>query len=238
MKEKILIFIGARGGSKGVRGKNIRLLCGKPLIVYTIEQALRWGKGARVIVSTDSPKIARIAKASGAEVPFLRPAVLASDTVPKGLAIHHALLQCERIFKDKYSIVVNLDVTAPVRTVKDLDNCLRMFLRYRPKTLFSVVPPQRNPYFNMVEKDKKGKIVLCKRIKGRVNRRQDAPVVYAMNASIYFYRRDYVLRSQSVHPISDDTCIYVMDDWASIDIDREIDFKFIEFLVKEGLVKL
>lgn len=238
MKDKILIFIGARGGSKGVKGKNIRLLCGKPLIVYTIGQALRWGKAARVIVSTDSPRIARIAEDAGAEVPFLRPAVLASDAAPKGLAVRHALLQCEKMFHEQYSIVVNLDVTAPVRTGEDLDNCLRIFSRYRPKTLFSVVSPHRNPYFNMVEKDARGKIVLCKAFKKKIVRRQDAPLVYAMNASIYFYLRDYVLHSQSVSPISDDTRVYVMNDWASVDIDREIDFKFIEFLMREGIVRL
>ena len=238
MKKKILIFIGARGGSKGVKGKNIRPLCGRPLIVYTIKQALQWRKADRVIVSTDSPKIARIAKRAGAQVPFLRPAPLASDTAPKGLAIHHALVECERIFNEQYDIVVNLDATAPVRTTKDLDNCLKIFLRDRPKTLFSVVSPSRNPYFNMVEKKGKGKVVICKTLKNTINRRQDAPAVYAMNASIYFYRRDYILRSPKAHPISDDTRIYVMDDFAGIDIDREIDFQFIEFLLKKGLVKL
>lgn len=204
---------------------------------YTIEQAIKWNKAKRIIVSTDSEEFARIAKEAGGDVPFLRPQELAGDTASKGKAIKHALIECERIYKEQYDVVVDLDVTAPVRKLQDMDNCLDIFLKDNPKTLFSVVVAHKNPYFNMVE-EKDGKILLCKSFGKDINRRQDAPPVYAMNASIYFYRRDYVLNSEDPSPFSDDMKIYVMEDIAGIDIDREIDFKFVEFLMKEGAVKI
>lgn len=234
----ILVLICARSGSKGVKGKNARLLSGRPLIAYTIQQALKWGKGKRVVVSTDSPKIAAIAKKYGAEVPFLRPKQMATDKAAKGPVIRHALTFCEKLYKERYDVVMDLDVTCPIRTKKDLDEALKIFKRYRPKTLFSVVRAHKNPYFNMVEESKNGAIQLCKRSAKNIYRRQDAPAVYAMNASIYFYRRDHVLAHADPSPFTSDTKIYVMDDVSGIDIDREIDFKFIEFLAKGRIVKL
>ncbi len=235
---EILVTICARGGSKGVPGKNIRPLLGKPLIHYTIQQALAWGKAKHVLVSTDSEAIAKIAKAAGAEVPFLRPAELATDVSAKVPAIRHALIAAEKFYNQRYEVIVDLDPTAPVRTVNDLDRCLELFLRHSPSTLFSVVPARKNPYFNMVEEDASGAAVLCKRIDGHVARRQDAPRVFEMNASIYFYQRNYLLDPQTGSPLSNNSRMYVMEQAASIDIDREIDFKFIEFLLQQGLVKL
>lgn len=235
---KILVTIGARGGSKGVKGKNIRKIKDKPLIVYTIEQALAWDKATRVIVSTDCKDIAAVAKAAGAEVPFMRPEALASDTAKKTDAIKHALIASEQAFAEEYDMVVDLDVTAPIRTVKDLDNCLELFLEKKPKTLFSVVSAHKNPYFNMVELSAEGKVQICKTKEGGFYRRQDSPNVYSLNASIYFYDRNYVLNEEDPVPISDDIAIYEMDDMSGVDIDREIDFKFIEFLVNEEMIKL
>lgn len=234
----ILVTIGARGGSKGVKNKNIRPLDGKPLICYTIKQALNWDKARRVVVSTDSAEIVHISKKCGAEVPFIRPDILAADTAAKLPAIRHALIESERIFDEKYEIIVDLDATAPVRTVKDLDNCLRIFINDRPDTLYSVINAHKNPYFNMVEKNDAGSYVLSKKLGNSITRRQDAPGVYSLNASIYFYRRDYLLNEKNKTCITDNSKIYIMDDIAGIDIDREIDFKFIEFLIKEELVQL
>lgn len=234
----ILLTIAARGGSQGVKGKNIRPINGKPLIAYTIEKALSWKKAKRVIVSTDSKDIADVAKAYGALVPFMRPAELASHTASKGLVLKHALLECEKMYKESYDVVVDLDVTAPIRSLKDLDNCLEIYNKYKPTTLFSVVEAHKNPYFNMVEEKKDGRIELSKSLGKQVHRRQDSPKVYAMNASIYFYEANYVRNSADPSPFSGHTRLYVMDDLCSVDIDREIDFKFVEFLIKEGLVKL
>lgn len=229
----ILVTIAARGGSKGVKGKNIRHLMGKPLIAHTIRQALAWGKAAKVIVTTDSLAIAVIAKKYGAEVPFMRPAVLGSDTMGKVPVIKHALQAAEEHYNQTFDVVVDLDVTAPIRKVEDLDNCLKLFLKHRPTTIFSVVPSHKNPYFNMFEIDSHGRPQLCKRLKTKLKRRQDAPKVYDANASIYFYDRNYLLFSKNPLPINKRCLLYEMDSIAGVDIDREVDFKFIEFLVKE-----
>lgn len=232
----LLITICARGGSKGVRNKNIRNLLGKPLIYYTIKQAREWGRGKNIVVSTDSVVVARIAKDLGAEVPFIRPADLATDTAGKVAVIRHALNSCEQIYGEKYQAVMDLDVTSPIRKVSDLDNIFQLFLEKRPKTLFSVVPAHRNPYFNMVEEGKDGKVHLCK--EGNFARRQDAPKVYDMNASIYIYDRKYLLQESNESAVSDNTIAYLMDDVSRTDIDSELDFKFIEFLVKEKIISL
>lgn len=234
--DNLLITICAREGSKGVKGKNIRKLAGFPLIYYTIKQAKEWGKGENIIVSTDSPEIASVAKRYGAKVPFMRPKKFASDSAPKSEAIRHALLESEKFFKKTFDFVMDLDATAPIRKIEDLENAFKMFLKKKPKTLFSVVKAGRNPYFNMVEEDKKGRVHLSK--KGKFARRQDAPKVYDMNASIYIYRRDYLLDEKNTSPISDDSVAYVMDELSRTDIDSEIDFKFIEFLIKEKLIQL
>jgi CMP-N,N'-diacetyllegionaminic acid synthase len=236
--QNILLTIGARGGSKGFRSKNIRDLAGRPLICYTIEQALKWGKAKHVIVSTDLDKIAYVSKKCGAEVPFMRPDMLATDTAAKLPAIRHAVLESERIFGEKYEIIVDLDATAPIRTIEDLDNCLRIFINDRPDTLYSVVYAHKNPYFNMVEENDDGNYALSKKLGKTIVRRQDAPKVYSLNASIYFYNRDYLLNEKNNTCLTDNSKIYIMDDIAGIDIDREIDFKFIEFLINEGLVQL
>lgn len=236
-KFNILCTICARGGSKEVKNKNIRLLAGKPLIAYTIKQALKWGKADNIIVSTDSENIKTVAEKYGAKVPFKRPEELAGDSSPKLLSIRHALIESERIFDKKYDIVMDLDATAPLRKIKDLDNCLKIFLKKKPENLFSVVKAHRNPYFNMVEEKKNGFVKLCKKKSKSIISRQMAPVVYSMNASIYFFTRDFLLNTKNLMPFSDKTAVYVMDDISSYDIDREIDFKFIEILIKEGIWK-
>lgn len=234
----ILVTVCARGGSKGVKGKNVRLLNKKPLIYYTIKQALEWSKARRVVASTDLKYIAKIAKECGAEVPFIRPAELATDTAGKIAVIRHAFLEAESIYNEKYDIIVDLDVSAPVRTVQDLDRALELFVTRRPKTLFSVVPAHKNPYFNMVEIDGDGKAHLSKKPDRPILRRQDAPKVYNMNASIFFFSRDYLLSEHNKSAQSDNSIVYVMDELASVDIDREIDFMFIEFMINKGFIVL
>lgn len=235
--KNLLITICARGGSKGVKRKNIRHLNGFPLIYYTIKQAKDWNKAKNIVVSTDSEEIANIAKKYGAEVPFMRPKKLASDTTPKLSALRHALLKSENFYKERFDFLMDLDVTAPIRKVQDLENAYKLFLKKNPQTLFSVVNARRNPYFNMVEEEKNGRVVLSKNGKS-FTRRQDAPKVYDMNASIYIYERNYLLNEKNNSPISKNSIAYVMDEISRTDIDSEIDFKYIEFLVKEGVIEL
>jgi len=235
---KILVTICARGGSKGVKGKNVRILDGSPLIHHTIRQSLEWNKADRVVVSTDSREIRKIAEASGAGVPFIRPSALATDSAAKIPVIRHALVESEKLYGERYDIIVDLDPTSPVRTTDDLDNALDLFQMEKPKTLFSVVQSYKNPYFNMVELDHHGKAHLSKRSTQSILRRQDAPMVYDMNASIYIFERGYLMNENNSSVFSDQSIIYEMSQFSAVDIDREIDFKFIELLIREGLVEL
>jgi len=236
-KDKILLTVAARGGSKGVKNKNIRPLCGKPLIAHTLLQARRWGKAARIVCSTDSNAIAQAARKYGAEVPFMRPDKLATDTAGKIGVLRHALQEAEEIYSERYAIVVDLDVTAPVRKISDIDGAVKLFKRERPHSVFSVSPARRNPYFNMVEVAPNGFARIVKD-PGALMRRQDAPVVYDMNASIYVYDRRYLLDPATQRTISKRSLAWVMDEFSGFDIDTEADFQFIEFLVRRKFVTL
>jgi len=236
-KEKILVIVAARGGSKGIKNKNIRPLCGKPLIAHTILQAKQWGRADRLICSTDSEEIAGIAHQFGAQVPFMRPAELATDTAGKLDVLKHAVLAAEKHYQEQYQIIIDLDVTAPVRKISDIQGALDMFLDKRPKNIFSVTPSRKNPYFNMVEINQTGSVALSKD-GGSFLRRQDAPLVYDANASIYVYDRDYLVDESTKQVISDKTLVYLMDEFSAFDIDSEVDFQFVEFLVNKGLGSL
>lgn len=237
-KTRILLTIAAREGSKGVKNKNLRPLCGLPLIAHTIRQAREWGQADRIICSTDSQEIARVAKEYGAEVPFMRPAELADDLTGKPEVIRHALNEMEKISGEKYEVIVDLDVTAPIRKIDDIEGAYQLFLKRRPKSVFSVTPCRRNPYFNMVEIGSDGWAKLVKKPGVPLKRRQDAPKVYDANASIYFYDREFLLDSNMQSVLSDRTLVYIMDEWSAFDIDSESDFQFVEFLVSKGIVNL
>lgn len=220
-----------------MRGKNIRLLKGKPLIAYTLEQAKSWNRPKDVVISTDSEQIADVVRSLGFEISFLRPKELARDDTPKIQVIRHAARETEALYRKKYDLIVDLDVTAPLRKPEDLENCYLKFYRTNSLTLFSVVPAHRNPYFNMVEVASDGYARLAKSLPQEVFTRQAAPKVFDMNASIYFYDRDYLMNENMLGPISPRSTIYEMNPESAYDIDREVDFKFIEFLMHEGLVK-
>ncbi|MHA2118076.1 MAG: acylneuraminate cytidylyltransferase family protein [Candidatus Thorarchaeota archaeon] len=229
---RILGTICARGGSKGVKDKNIRDLCGQPLLSYTIKAMRKWGKADRIVVSTDSPKIAQIANEHGAETPFTRPSELAIDTAPKIPVLQHALRFCEKEYKTRYDVVVDLQPTSPFRTSNDIEKSLNEFLAAKAEVLYSVVKAEKNPYFDMVELDEEGNAHLSKTLESEYFRRQDAPSVYSINGSIYIYDRDHLLKTKSLH--SDRARVYVMDEISSVDIDTELDFSFAEFLLTSG----
>ena len=228
---KVLGTICARGGSKGVKNKNIREIAGKPLIVHTIEYFKKWEKVDRIVCSTDSKEIADIAKKYGAEIPCMRPPELATDTASKIPVLQHIVKTCEQQDNYKYDIIVDLDPTAPLRKRKFLEEAFKKFVDSEVNNLFSVTEARKNPYFNMVEVDKHGYAHLCKA--GSFVRRQDAPQVYELNASIYIYKRDFLINMNSIY--SDKSIIYEMPAITSVDVDREIDFLFIEFLLKSGV---
>jgi len=231
--KKIVCIIPARGGSKGLPGKNIKMFLDKPLIVHTIEQAKRSGLIDRVIVSTDDKKIANISKKYGAEAPFMRPKYLAKDKSSTMGVLLHAI---EWLEQDDYSfdILILLHATAPLRSVEDINNSIKLLFNTNVSNVFSVTEAHRNPYFNMVEVSR-GRVGLVKG--GYFASRQQAPRVYDMNASIYVWWKDVLKNKKRI--FLRNSRIYIMPKERSIDIDDEIDFRIASFLkksVKKGLL--
>ena len=228
----VLCTICARGGSKGVKNKNIKTINGKPLIAYTIEQAIASKLFEHVVISTDSDAIANIAKEYGAEVFFKRSEEMASDTAGKLDVIKDAFIRSEKHYKKQYDYLIDLDATAPLRSVQDIQDSFKQFLLNNNDNLITAMPGRRSPYFNLVEVDTYGKVNLSKKLDSNILRRQDAPKSYDMNASIYIWKRDVILNENSI--FLENTGLYVMPEERSIDIDTELDYKFVEFLMKES----
>jgi CMP-N,N'-diacetyllegionaminic acid synthase len=227
----ILCTICARGGSKGVKNKNIKELHGKPLIAYTIEQAKASGLFEHIVISTDSEIIANVAKQYGAEVFFKRSAEMASDTAGKLDVIKDAFIRSEDYYKRTFDYLIDLDATAPLRSVEDIINSFNQFKENDNDNLITAMPSRRSPYFNLVEEDKDGKVYLSKILDSAIVRRQDAPKSYDMNASIYIWKREIILNENSI--FLENTGLYVMPEERSIDIDTKLDYKFVEFLMRE-----
>jgi CMP-N-acetylneuraminic acid synthetase len=224
---KTIATICARGGSAGVLRKNIRPLLGKPLIVHTIKQALACDRIDAVYVSTDSREIGEIARQAGAQVPFLRPAELATASAPKIPVIQHLVEAVERSGV-AISTIVDLDPTSPLREAGDILACIEM-LDEATDVVISGYEAEKNPYFNMVEYQPDGNVALVKRPASPITGRQQAPKVYAMNASIYVWHR----RSLSERLWGGRVKLYVMPRERSIDIDTPLDFEIVELLMRE-----
>lgn len=225
---KILCVIPARGGSKGLPGKNIKELADKPLIAYTIEHAKQSKYIDRVIVSTESYEIAQISKTFGAEIPFMRPLELAEDNAATIDVLLHAIDWMETVEKYFFDILVLLHVTTPLRTTEDVDNCIEILVDKNADNIFSVTEAHRNPYFNMVEVTGNGKIKLVK--KGKFTTRQSAPQVFDMNSSIYVWWKDILKKKKKVFLTG--SAVYMMPKERSVDIDDNLDFRIAEMLVK------
>ncbi|GHV54787.1 acylneuraminate cytidylyltransferase [Synergistales bacterium] len=221
-------YIFARGGSKGLPRKNILPLGGKPLIAYSIE-ALRESRYiSRIIVSTDDAEIAETARNFGAEVPFMRPAELASDGAPELLAWKHALHEAEREGKTP-DIFVSAPTTSPLRLPSDIDSAVETLIKTGCDMVVSVTESARSPYFNMVTRDAEGRTKIFARLPGEVTRRQDAPPVYDMTTVVYAAKSSYVMAGDTAMP-GDVRSIVVPRERAA-DIDTKLDFEFAEFLL-------
>ncbi|MFD2601222.1 acylneuraminate cytidylyltransferase family protein [Flavobacterium suzhouense] len=229
---KILITICARGGSKGIPGKNIKPIAGKPLIEYSLTVAKRLAEryDAKIAVSTDDSAIRDAAALCGITTDYIRPDFLATDAAGKIDTIKDLVLYEESLEGHNYDYVLDLDVTSPLRTLDDLEEALKMIMASTAKTLFSVNPAARNPYFNMVEENANGFYSLVKKNPdGSIMTRQSAPKVYELNASFYWYKREFFdmnLKS----PITDESIVYVMPH-ICFDLDHPIDFSFMEYLL-------
>lgn len=226
----ILATICCRGGSKGVPGKNIKLLKGKPLIAYTIEAAKGCKYIDELIVSTDSDAIADVARQYSARVPFMRPDDLAQDTSSKWPVFIHAVEAFEKITGRQVDYLVDLDVTVPLKQPGDIDGAIALAMDNKEvDVVITGYEPERNPYFNMMEIGKDGYAHIVKTSEKPIVRRQDAPLVYSLTPAAYVVKRSALYQYEhwskakcKIHPIPRER---------AVDIDTEIDFKIVEFLM-------
>lgn len=228
---KRICTINARGGSKGVKDKNIRFLGGKPLIAYSIIQAKQSGLFSYIAVSSDSEEILATAKQTGADILIKRPPEFATDQSAKLDAIKHCLLESEKIAFEIFDIIVDLDATSPLRDVEDIIDAVILLESRKVSNVITGMPARRSPYFNMVEINEDGFVELSKKPSQVIVRRQDAPKVYELNASIYVWKRQALLENNTL--FNADTLLYVMPEERSIDIDSELDFSIVDFLMKK-----
>ena len=227
----IIALICARSGSKGVPNKNIKLLAGKPLIVRSINQIKELKEINRVIVSTDSEEIANIAINAGAEVPFMRPKKLAEDDTPEWLVWRHALDSINKLDGGYPDILIIVPVTAPLRTVDDLKNCLIEYQKGNADIIITATDSHRSPYFNMVKIDKEGMANLVISPEETITRRQDTPYVYDMTTVAYVTTPKFVLENDSI--FSGKVRHVHIPIERALDIDTSFDFKIAELLLSK-----
>lgn len=219
---KVLGLITARGGSKGVPRKNIKLLCGKPLLAYTAEAALQAESLTRVVLSTDDQEIARVGAECGLDVPFLRPAHLAADNTPTLPVVRHALETLENA-NEKFDAVCLLQPTNPLRRAIDINACLELLARSDADSVVSVrrVPHEYNPHW-VYWRRADGSIFLSTGESAPVARRQDLPPAFHRDGSVYVVRRDVVMLENSLYGARVQSCeidaqfscnIDTLDDW-------------------------
>jgi N-acylneuraminate cytidylyltransferase/CMP-N,N'-diacetyllegionaminic acid synthase len=220
----------ARGGSKGVKGKNVRLIGGLPLIAHSLVQARQSELFDTIAVSSDSDEILRIAAEHGADHVIKRPDALATDAAAKLPVIRHCVDEVERRTRQSFDTMVDLDATSPLRNILDIGGVLKLLDSSGAGNVITAMPSRRSPYFNLVEVDALG-IVRLSKPGATFVRRQDAPACFDMNASIYAWRRTAFFERSSL--FNDDTRLFVMPEERSIDIDSELDFQFVEFLMTQ-----
>ena len=231
----LLITICARGGSKGIPGKNVKDINDNPLIAYTIQSAQVFAKkyNADIALSTDSITIREVAAQFGLRTKYLRPSKLATDTAGK-IDVISDLICYEEDIKDKeYDFILDLDITSPLRTQEDLENAYcELVSNSEALNIFSVNPAARNPYFNMVEEGANGYVRLVKD-SGKIKSRQAAPKVYDMNASFYFFRRSFFSEGHETS-ITDKSMAYVMNHLC-FDLDEPHDFIIMDLMMRHNL---
>lgn len=226
---RVLGLIPARGGSKGVPRKNIKLLAGKPLLAYTAEAALAAKRLARVVLSTDDAEIAEVGKESGIEVPFFRPAELAEDSTPTLPVVQHALSFLERQ-GDRFDAVCLLQPTNPLRRAGDIDACIELMERYAADCVVSVlpVPAEYNPHW-VYFRTNDGSLRLSTGEATPIPRRQELPPAFHREGSIYITRRDVVMTQNSLFGAR--VVGYEMDPSLSVNIDTPDDWAMAERLI-------
>lgn len=229
-KPHVVAFVFARGGSKGVPGKNIRLLQGKPLIGHAINCALASAYVDRVLVSTDSQEIADVAIEFGAEVPFLRPIELSLDDSPEWLAWRHAITFIKE--REKLpDVFLSVPTTAPLRLPVDLDACVEKLLSDKFDIVITGCEAARSPYFNMIKMNDHGCAEIALNPEIPITRRQDAPTLYDITTVAYAARPEFVLKKFGIFQ-GKVGFVQVPTDRA-LDIDTELDFQVAECLLAQ-----
>ena len=229
---KTICFIGARGGSKGVPRKNIRLLGNKPLIAHTIEKSLDSKLFDHVIVSTEDAEIARISKKYGAEVPFMRPKHLAKDTTGMAEVMIHGITELKKL-NYNFDTLVNRDCTVPFIRNLDMEKAINLFKKKKPDAVYGVYEQHFNPYFNIMEKDSSGFLKLCKKLKNRPKSRQESPTVYQLNG-LFIFDVNRFLKYKT--PILPKSLPIEIPPECGLMIDTEIEFKLAELILKNKLI--
>lgn len=227
-KKRILALIPARGGSKGLPGKNIRSLNGKPLIAWTIEEAKKSRYLDTIIVSTDDKKIAAISETYGAKVPFIRPKYLATDNAAGINVVLHCLKQFKNVI-ESFPVLVLLQPTSPLRKTEDIDKAIEFFFSKSADSLTSITDFEHSP-FGML-KLYRGFITPVYK-KWMLAQRQNQPVVYRENGAIYICNTAFILKKKSFY--SKKTVGFYMPPEKSIDIDTEIDLKIAGAFLKKN----
>jgi CMP-N,N'-diacetyllegionaminic acid synthase len=233
---RVLAVIPARGGSKGLPGKNLRQLAGLPLIVHSIRYAQMCPDIDRLIVSTDSEDIARTAREAGAEVPFLRPSELARDDTPMWPVLQHALQHSDNIEDVGYDYLLLLDPTSPAREPRDVTAPIEK-LNAAPDAdgIVSVSQPDFNPIWHCVV-EKNGWMTPLITEGAVYDRRQDVPTVYRINGAIYLWRSEFV-RSEAESWRNGRLLIHEIPEYRSMSIDTEAEFERAEQIVQSGVIR-
>ena len=232
MKGKIIAIIPARSGSKGISMKNIAKLAGKPLIYYSIKECLKSKFIDRVIVSTDSKKIAEIARKYGAEVPFIRPDDIAKDDTPDLPVFIHALKFLEEKEGYKPEYVVNLRPTCPLRSVEDIDNAVSKILNEKCDSVRTIIKVHQHPYW-MVEKEEDKLFAFIKNIdRDKYYQRQLLPDLFITNGGVDVMKSSNILEKNSLY--GKDIRGVIMPSNRSVDIDTTLDLKLAELLLKKS----
>ena len=226
--KRILAIIPARGGSKGLPGKNIRELAGKPLIAWSIEAARQSRFVDEVIVSTDCEKTAQIAKLWGGHVPFIRPAELATDSA-KGIDVILHALSWRQTIAPPVDLVLLLQPTSPLRTAEDIDLAVDLFSTRQAKVIVSVCPVDHHPWWsNTLPEDNSMRDFL--RPEAVNTNRQELPAFYRLNGAIYLADVAFLQETQSF--MTSETYASVMPAERSVDIDTLLDFRMAEFMLR------
>ena len=224
---KILCTICARSKSKGIKNKNLLYFNNLPLVSYTVKYAKKTKIFTKIVISSDSSKILNITKNQKPDLLIKRPKKYSNDKAKKILAIRHALFSAEKKFKIKFDYIIDLDVTSPVRKITDVKSCLKRIIKEKNEILVTAIPSKKNPYFNMIEFNKKNKLKRVKNLKKKIHYRQNVPKVYDMNASIYIWKRKALVKNDDL--FYGKTSLYVMKNTFSLDIDNISDYKILKF---------